>query len=165
MTPNQAYNNPDSARKALRNMRRNAKHNAPAKPEIGEGDHVRVRVKPIESRGSYRVTETAWSERVYRVNGVEHTSNGVMFTLQGWQGGPLLARDVRQVEGQRERRFPVQSREMRNARAAADRAFPVGPVANSLLLGHRVLPGLVQRGAGVYPKPQNPEQQNPSPKP
>ena len=129
VTPNQAYNNPDSARKALRNMRRKAKHNAPAKPEIGEGDYVRVRVKPIESRGSYRVTETAWSERVYRVGGVEYTSNGVMFTLGGWQGGPLLARDVRKVEGQRERRFPVQSREMRNARAAADRVFPVGPVA------------------------------------
>ena len=60
---------------------------------------------------------------------VEHTDNGILFALEGWQGGPLLARDVRKVEGQRERRFPVQSREMRAARAAAERPFAVGPIA------------------------------------
>ena len=129
VTPNQAYSNPNKARTALTNMRGKAKHNVPAKPKISEGDYVRVRVKPIESRGSYRVTETAWSERVYSVTGVEHTANGVMFTVPGWQGGPLLPRDVRKVEGKRDRRFPVRSREMRHARAAAERPFPVGPVA------------------------------------
>ena len=37
------------------------------RPEIKVGEMVRIRVQPIESRGSYRVNEIAWSEKVYRV--------------------------------------------------------------------------------------------------
>ena len=46
---------------ALRNAR--AKHKV-TRLEIKVGDMVRIRVKPIESRGSYRVNEIAWSEKV-----------------------------------------------------------------------------------------------------
>ena len=48
---------------ALRNIERRAKHKV-TRPEIKVGDMVRIRVKPIESRGSYRVNEIAWSEKV-----------------------------------------------------------------------------------------------------
>ena len=37
------------------------------RPEIKVGNMVRIRVEPIESRGSYRVNKIAWSEKVHRV--------------------------------------------------------------------------------------------------
>ena len=64
--PNLAYSDPEMAEIALRNIERRAKHKV-THPEIKVGDMVRIRVKPIESRGSYRVNEIAWSEKVYRV--------------------------------------------------------------------------------------------------
>ena len=131
VTPNEAYDNPQKALKALRTMQRNAKRGAEPRPELKVGDQVRVRVKPIESRGSYRVTETAWSERVYTISKVDYTNAGPPFTLEGWSGGRLVARDLRKVQGQRERRFPIPSRELRSARAVAARRadFPAGPAA------------------------------------
>ena len=45
---------------------------------------VRIRVKPFESRGSYRVNEIAWSETVYRVVSVESGEMGARFGLEGW---------------------------------------------------------------------------------
>ena len=131
VTPNEAYENPQKALKALKTMRRNAKRGAEPRPELSVGDQVRVRVKPIDGRGSYRVTETAWSERVYTVSKVDYTNAGPLFTLEGWAGGKLVARDLRKVQGERQRRFPIQSRELRAGMAAADRRanFPVGPPA------------------------------------
>ena len=60
---------------------------------------------------------------------VDYTNAGPLFTLDGWTGGRLIARDLRKVQGERERRFPIQSRELRTARAAAERRanYPVGP--------------------------------------
>ena len=131
VTPNEAYEDPQKALKALRTMHRRAKRGAEPRPHLQVGDQVRVRVKPIESRGSYRVTETAWSERVYTIGRVDYTNAGPLFMLDGWSGGRLVARDLRKVEGERQRLFPIQSRELRAARAAADRRanFPAGPVA------------------------------------
>ena len=131
VTPNEAYDDPQKALKALRTMQRNAKRGAEPRPELQVGDQVRVRVKPIESRASYRVTETAWTERVYTVSKVDYTNAGPLFTLEGWSAGRLTARDLHKVQGERDRRFPVQSRELRTARAAADRRanFPIGPAA------------------------------------
>ena len=131
VTPNEAYESPQKALTALRTMRRRAKRGAEPRPELQVGNRVRVRVKPIESRGSYRVTETAWSERVYTIARIDYTNAGPLFTLDGWGGGRLVARDLRKVEGERQRLFPIQSRELRAARAAADRRadFPAGPVA------------------------------------
>ena len=49
------------------------------RPEIKVGDRVRIRVKPIESRGSsYRVNEIAWSEKVYRVASVERFFRSIL---------------------------------------------------------------------------------------
>ena len=131
VTPNEAYDEPRKALKALRTMQRNAKRGAEPRPELSVGDQVRVRVKPIDGRGSYRVTETAWSERVYMISKVDYTNAGTLFTLEGWGGGRLVARDLRKVQGERQRQFPIQSRELRAARTAADRRanFPVGPPA------------------------------------
>ena len=67
VAPNLAYSDPEIAEIALRNIGR----------KIKVGDMVRIRVKPIESRGSYRVNEIAWSEKVYRV-----VSRGL-----AWRGG------------------------------------------------------------------------------
>ena len=53
------------------------------RPEIKVGDMVRIRVKPIESRGSYRVNEIAWSEKVYRVVSAESGEMGARFGLKG----------------------------------------------------------------------------------
>ena len=47
------------------------------------GDRVRVRVKPREGRGAYRVTETAWSEQTYVISQIEYTDMGPLFTLLG----------------------------------------------------------------------------------
>ena len=54
---------------------------------LNVGDRVRVRVKPRENRGAYRVTKTAWTEQTYQITGIEHTDMGPLFTLRGWQGG------------------------------------------------------------------------------
>ena len=66
VAPNLAYSDPEMAEIALRNIERRAKHKV-TRPEIKVGDMVRIRVKPIESRGSYRVNEIAWSEKVCEV--------------------------------------------------------------------------------------------------
>ena len=47
-------------------------------------------------RGAYRVTESAWSERSYRVATVEQTDMGPMFTLEGWTG-KVQVRDLQKV--------------------------------------------------------------------
>ena len=80
---NLAYSDPEMAEIALRNIERRAKHKV-TRPEIKVGDMVRIRVKPIESRGSYRVNEIAWSEKVYRVVSVE---SGEMGRGLAWRGG------------------------------------------------------------------------------
>ena len=51
VAPNLAYSDPEMAEIALRNIERRAKHRV-TRPEIKVGDMVRIRVKPIESRGS-----------------------------------------------------------------------------------------------------------------
>ena len=57
---------------------------------------VRIRVKPIESRGSYRVNEIAWSEKVYRVVSAESGEMGARFGLEGWPE-KVVHRDLRKV--------------------------------------------------------------------
>ena len=66
------------------------------RPEIKVGDMVRIRVKPIESRGSYRVNEIAWSEKVYRVVSAESGEMGARFGLEGWPE-KVVHRDLRKV--------------------------------------------------------------------
>ena len=83
VAPNLAYSDPEMAEIALRNIERRAKHKV-TRPEIKVGDMVRIRVKPIESRGSYRVNEIAWSEKVYRVVSAESGEMGARFGLEGW---------------------------------------------------------------------------------
>ena len=84
---------------ALRNIERRAKHKV-TRPEIKVGDMVRIRVKPIESRGSYTVNEIAWSEKVYRVVSAESGEMGARFGLEGWpekvaaQGSPKSPRKL-----------------------------------------------------------------------
>ena len=83
VAPNLAYSDPEMAEIALRNIGRRAKRKV-TRPEIKVGDMVRIRVKPIESRGSYRVNEIAWSEKVYRVVSAESGEMGARFGLEGW---------------------------------------------------------------------------------
>ena len=45
---------------------------------------VRIRVKPIESGGSYRVNKIAWSEKVHRVASAKSGEMGARFGLEGW---------------------------------------------------------------------------------
>ena len=131
LAPDVVYEDPERADKALARMKRNVKRGAGARPQIAVGDMVRVKVKPIEGRGSYRVTEVAWSERTYMVSSIEHSDGGPYFTLEGWAGGKLVRRDLRKVEADEPRRyFPTQSREQRGRQAAQARRLPVpGPVA------------------------------------
>ena len=130
LAPDDVYEDPALAGRALRRMKRNAKRGAEARPEIAVGDLVRVRVKPIEGRGAYRVTEVAWSEKVYQVARIEYLDGGPYFLLEGWTGGKLLRRDLRRVQAQRERLFPMQSRELRTRQAAQARRAPApGPIA------------------------------------
>ena len=93
MTPNQAYSDPSKggARSAGDAGAGQAQRSASAHARCG--DRVRVRVKPRENRGAYRVTETAWTEQTYQITGIEHTDMGPLFTLRGWQGGRLVARE------------------------------------------------------------------------
>ena len=58
VAPNLAYSDPEMAEIALRNIERRAKHKV-TRPEIKVGDMVRIRVKPIESRGSAPATTSA----------------------------------------------------------------------------------------------------------
>ena len=125
VTPNQAYDDPEKAKQAGRIMQEQAKRNAPYRPLIQVGDRVRVRVKPRENRGSYRVTEIAWTEQTYVVSRVEYTDMGPLFTLGGWPGGKLVARDLRIARASG--RAGLDSREARNVRAAREVNFPVGP--------------------------------------
>ena len=94
VAPNLAYSDPEMAEIALRNIGRRAKHKV-TRPEIKVGDMVRIRVKPIESRGSYRVNEIAWSEKVYRVVSAER-GDGARFGLEGWPE-KVVHRDLRKV--------------------------------------------------------------------
>jgi hypothetical protein len=123
--PNAAYSDPQKRDQARQVMRARAKQGAGPRLPAVVGDMVRVRVKPLEGRGSYRVTEAAWSERSYRVARVQHTGMGPLFTLDGWQGGELVRRDILKA-GVGEGRPALLSREVRAARAARDR-FPMGP--------------------------------------
>ena len=92
VAPNLAYSDPEMAEIALE---RRAKHKV-TRPEIKVGDMVRIRVKPIESRGSYRVNEIAWSEKVYRVVSAESGEMGARFGLEGWPE-KVVHRDLRKV--------------------------------------------------------------------
>ena len=131
LAPDSVYENPALADRALARMKRNAKRGAGARPLISVGDLVRVRVKPIEGRGSYRVTEVAWSERAYMVARIDYSEGGPYFLLEGWAGGKLVRRDLRKADAEEQRRnFPMQSRELRGRRAAQARRTPVpGPLA------------------------------------
>ena len=57
---------------------------------------VRIRVKPIESRGSYRVNKIAWSEKVYRVASAESGEMEARFGLEGWPE-KVARRDLREA--------------------------------------------------------------------
>ena len=127
VAPNEAYRDPAKAEHARQVMIAKAKNNAPAKPMLQIGDRVRVRVKPREARGSYRVTEVAWSEQSYPITQIEYTDMGPLFTLGGWSGGKLVARDIRKAVA--EGRAGLDSREARNARAAREPRLAPGPVA------------------------------------
>ena len=125
VTPNQAYSDTAKAEHARQVMLAQARKGAAPKERLAVGDRVRVRVKPRESRASYRVTETAWTEQSYRVTQVEYTDMGPLFTLQGWPGGKLVARDLRKAVA--EGRAALDSREARNARAAREVRLAPGP--------------------------------------
>ena len=108
-------------------MQTQAKRNAPPRPFLAVGDRVRVRVKPRENRGAYRVTETAWTEQSYPITRIEHTDMGPLFTLGGWHGGKLVARDLRKATAVG--RYALDSREARNALARREVRLAPGPVA------------------------------------
>ena len=127
VTPNQAYSDTAKAEHARQVMLAQAKKGAQPKERLAVGDRVRVRVKPRENRASYRVTETAWSEQTYRIAQVEYTDMGPLFTLNGWPGGKLVTRDLRKAVA--EGRPALDSREMRNERAARQVRLAPGPVA------------------------------------
>ena len=114
VAPNLAYSDPEMAEIALRNIERRAKHKV-TRPEIKVGDMVRIRVKPIESRGSYRVNKIAWSEKVYRVVSAKSGEMGARFGLEGWPE-KVVHRDLRKVlenSAPEPRGLEVQSRQRR----------------------------------------------------
>ena len=127
VAPDQAYSDPTKAEHARQVMQTQAKRNAPPRPFLAVGDRVRVRVKPRENRGAYRVTETAWTEQSYPITRIEHTDMGPLFTLGGWHGGKLVARDLRKAIAVG--RYAQDSREARNALARREVRFAPGPVA------------------------------------
>ena len=90
VAPNLAYSDPEMAEIALRNIGRRAKHKV-TRPEIKVGD------KPIESRGSYRVNEIAWSEKVYRVVSAELSRNGSVGA--GPRGGGPTTNSITRSKG------------------------------------------------------------------
>ena len=110
LAPNAVYDDPEQAELALTRLKRTAKRGAGARPQINVGDLVRVKVKPIEGRGSYRVTEVAWA-------GGKLVRSGVV-TSERWTLKNKGATS------------PMQSREQRGRQAAQARRLPVpGPVA------------------------------------
>ena len=125
VTPNQAYTNPAQAERARQTMIAQAKRGAPPRQQLAVGDRVRVRVKPREGRGAYRVTETAWSEQTYVISQIEYTDMGPLFTLQGWPGSKMVSRDLRKAVA--EGRPALDSREARNLRAAREVRLAPGP--------------------------------------
>ena len=127
VAPDQAYSDPAKAEHARQVMQTQAKRNAPPRPFLAVGDRVRVRVKPRENRGAYRVTETAWTEQSYPITRIEHTDMGPLFTLGGWHGGKLVARDLRKAIAVG--RYALDSREARKALARREVRFAPGPVA------------------------------------
>ena len=73
------------------------------------------------------MNELKWSEKVYRVLGVEHSSLGPRYRLEGWPE-PLVRRDIRKVsanENVRARGLEVQTRQRRRQKAQADRLPPM----------------------------------------
>ena len=127
VAPDQAYSDPTKAEHARQVMQTEAKRNAPPRPFLAVGDRVRVRVKPRENKGAYRVTETAWTEQSYPITRIEHTDMGPLFTLGGWHGGKLVARDLRKAIAVG--RYAPDSREARNALARREVRLAPGPVA------------------------------------
>ena len=125
VTPNQAYTDPTKAEHARQTMIAQAKRAAPPRQQLAVGDRVRVRVKPREGRGAYRVTETAWSEQTYVISQIEYTDMGPLFTLQGWPGSKMVSRDLSKAVA--EGRPALDSREARNLRAAREVRLAPGP--------------------------------------
>ena len=134
---NLAYSDPKMAEIALRNIGRRAKHKV-TRPEIKVGDMVRIRVKPIESRGSYRVNEIAWSKKVYRVVSAESGEMGARFGLEGWPEKvvhrdlpktqlPRLEAQSRQRRLQRGPRLPPPFLTATHRQAPSHRAGSGGP--------------------------------------
>ena len=64
-------------------MQAQAKRNAPPRPMLAVGDRVRVRVKPRENRGAYRVTETAWTEQTLPNHGHRTHRHGTALHSEG----------------------------------------------------------------------------------
>ena len=58
-------------------------------PQIAVGDWVKIRIKP-SGYGQYKETFNSWSERVYKVLGVDNTlDGGIRYRLEGYVR-PLL---------------------------------------------------------------------------
>ena len=127
VTPNEAYENPNKAQQAWESMKNRAQNTAEPRAIVTVGDRVKLRLKPQESRASYRVNELKWSEKVYRVLEVMHSNLGPRYRLEGW-AEPAVRRDIRKVseaEDARPRRLEVQSRLRRRQQAQADRLPPM----------------------------------------
>ena len=77
-------------------MQSRARDTVEPRATLQAGDRVRIRLKPQEARASYRVNELKWSKKIYRVLGVEHSSLGPRYRLEGWPE-PLVRRDIRTV--------------------------------------------------------------------
>ena len=127
VTPNEAYGDPAKADQAWNSMKSRAKETAEPRALIQAGDRVRIRLKPQEARASYRVNELKWSEKVYRVQSIQHSGSGPRYRLEGWPE-TLVRRDIRKVsnlEDVRPRGLEVQSRQRRVQQAQADRLPPM----------------------------------------
>ena len=127
VTPNEAYSNPAKANQAWESMRERAKNTAEPRPLLRPGDRVKIRLKPQESRASYRVNELKWSEKVHRVLGVEQSNLGPRYRLEGWPE-PLVRRDIRKIaeaEDVRPGGLEVQSRQRCRQQAQDDRLPPM----------------------------------------
>ena len=130
-------------------MQTQAKRNAPPRPFLAVGDRVRVRVKPRENRGAYRVTETAWTEQSYPITRIEHTDMGPLFTLGGWHGGKLVARDLRKATAVG--RYALDSREARK-RIGSERSAVGARPGGSALMPARIYKHAGSGGLGMMRK-------------